>query len=137
MALGGDGTAGGALADAVADVLDKGGRADDGGLVHLGVLPDVVDGAVAGDLAHLLALSGTRAVGGEVLDVVLDELATPGPAVESDEDSAGLGSGGTRVLDDPEGAELALVGLCLEDFVWLTCWWYLASSPCQGRSPGR
>ena len=114
VALGGDGTAVGALVDAVADVLDEGGRADDGGLVHLGVLPDVVDGAVAGDLAHLLALSGARAARGEVLDIVLDELAAFGPTVESNEDGAGLGSGGTRVLDGPKGAGLVLTELGLE-----------------------
>jgi hypothetical protein len=83
VALGGDGAAAGPLALPVADVLGEGGSADDGRLVDLGVLPDVVDGAVAGDSAHLLSLSRARAVAGVLLDVVLDQ-GVLGPAVDGD-----------------------------------------------------
>jgi hypothetical protein len=83
VALGGDGTAAGPLALPVADVLREGGSADNGRLVGLGVLPDVVDGAVAGDGTHLLALSRASAVAGVLLDVVLDEWVL-GPAVDRD-----------------------------------------------------
>jgi hypothetical protein len=98
VALGGDGAAAGALVHAVGDVLGEGGRADDGGLVDLGVLPDVVRRAVAGHGADLLALGGSRAVGGVLLDVVLDER-VGGPAVDGDEDGAGVGGGGAAEVD--------------------------------------
>jgi hypothetical protein len=100
VAGGGNSAGARALVNAVADVLGEGGGALDGGLVHLGVLPDVVDGAIAGDLAHLGALSGTSAVGGVLLDVVLDER-VGGPAVDGDEDGAGGGGGGAREIDLP------------------------------------
>jgi hypothetical protein len=93
VAGGGNSTGARALVDAVGDVLIEGAGALDGGLVHLGVLPDVVDGAVAGDLAHLGALSRASPVGRVLLDVVLDER-VGGPAVDGDEDRAGGGGGG-------------------------------------------
>lgn len=83
VALGGDGSAAGTLVTPVADVLPESGSASDGRLVDLLVLPDVVDGAVAGDLADLLALSRAGAVAGVLLDVVLDQ-GVGGPAVEGD-----------------------------------------------------
>jgi hypothetical protein len=100
VALGGDGTAAGPLVHTVADVLDEGGGTDDGGLVDLGVLPDVVDGAVTGDLAHLRALSGASAVAGVLLNVVLNKRVL-GPSVDGDEDRAGRGGGGAGELDLP------------------------------------
>lgn len=100
VALGGDGTAAGPLALPVRNVLREGGSANDGRLVGLGVLPDVVNGSVAGDGAHLLALSGTRAVAGVLLDVVLDKGAL-GPAVDGDENGAGLGRGGALEANRP------------------------------------
>lgn len=81
VALCGDGAAAGPLVHAVADVLGEGGGSNDGRLVGLGVLPDVVDGAVAGDLAHLLALSRASTVAGVLLDVVLDQWIL-GPTVD-------------------------------------------------------
>jgi hypothetical protein len=98
VALGGDGAAAGALVDAVGDVLGEGGGADDGRLVDLGVLPDVVRRAVAGHGADLLALGRAGAVGGVLLDVVLDER-VGGPAVDGDEDGAGGGGGGALEVD--------------------------------------
>jgi hypothetical protein len=86
------------LVNAVADVLGEGAGSLDGGLVDLGVLPDVVDGAVAGDLAHLGALGRARAVGCVLLDVVLDE-GVRGPSVDGYEDRAGSGLGGAREVD--------------------------------------
>jgi len=100
VALGGDGAAAGPLVLAVGDVLGEGGGTDNGRLVGLGVLPDVVNGSVAGDGAHLLALSGTRAVAGVLLDVVLDKGAL-GPAVDGDENGAGLGRGGALEANRP------------------------------------
>jgi len=81
VALGGDGTAAGPLALPVRNVLREGGSANDGRLVGLGVLPDVVDGAVAGDSAHLLALGRASTVAGVLLNVVLNERVL-GPAVD-------------------------------------------------------
>jgi hypothetical protein len=83
----------------------EGGRADDGRLVDLGVLPDVVGGAVAGDGADLGALSGSSTVGGVLLDVVLDKRVL-GPAVDGDEDGTGLGLGGAGEVDLAGGASL-------------------------------
>jgi hypothetical protein len=105
VARGGDGSRAGALALPVADVLGEGGGADNGRLVHLGVLPDVVDGAVAGDGAHLLALSGSSAVAGVLLDVVLDKRVL-GPSVDGDKDSAGVSGGGTLEVDLAGGSRL-------------------------------
>jgi hypothetical protein len=98
VARSGDSTAASALVDAVADVLGEGGGTLDRGLVDLGVLPDVVDGAVAGDLAHLGALSRAGAVGGVLLDVVLNE-GVGGPSVDGDENRASSGLGGAREVD--------------------------------------
>jgi hypothetical protein len=81
VALSGDGTAAGPLALPVADVLGEGGLAHNGRLVDLGVLPDVVDGAVAGNSTHLLALSRARSVAGVLLDIVLHQGALS-PAVD-------------------------------------------------------
>lgn len=111
VARGGDGSAAGTLLLPVADVLPEGAGSLDGRLVDLLVLPDVVNGAVAGDGAHLLALRAAGAVGGVLLDVVLDQ-GVGGPAVDGDEDSAGLGGGGTLEVD------LAKVGVSF--VVW---WW--------------
>jgi hypothetical protein len=72
VALGGDGSAAGPLLLPVADVLPEGRRALDRGLVDLLVLPDVVDGAVTGDSADLLALSRAGAVARVLLHVVLN-----------------------------------------------------------------
>lgn len=102
VALGGNSAAAGPLVDAVADVLGESGGTLDGRLVDLGVLPDVVDGAVAGDLAHLLALRRAAAVGRVFLHVVLDERVGR-PAVDGDEDRAGLGLGGALKVDLPAG----------------------------------
>ena len=100
MALGGDGAAAGPLVLAVGDVLGEGGGANNGRLVDLGVLPDVVDGAVAGDRTHLCALGRAGAVAGVLLDVVLDE-GVGAPAVDGDEDGAGLGLSGALEADGP------------------------------------
>lgn len=105
VALGGDGSAAGTLVDTVGDVLGEGGGADDRRLVHLGVLPDVVAGAIAGDGADLLALSGARTVGGVLLDVVLDKR-VGGPAVGGDKDGASSGRGGALEVDLPGGSSL-------------------------------
>jgi hypothetical protein len=105
VALGGDGSAAGTLVDTVGDVLGEGGGADDGRLVDLGVLPDVVGRAIAGDGADLGALSGTSTVGGVLLDVVLDKRVLS-PAVDRDEDGASLGLGGTGEVDLAGGAGL-------------------------------
>jgi hypothetical protein len=105
VAGGGDGTAAGALLLAVADVLVEGGGTLDGRLVDLGVLPDVVDGAVAGDRAHLGALSRASTVAGVLLDVVLNK-GVGGPSVDGDKDRAGLGGGGTAEVDLAVGAGL-------------------------------
>jgi hypothetical protein len=83
VARSGDAAAAGPLALPVADVLGECGSTDNRRLVNLGVLPDVVDGAVAGDGAHLLALSGARAVAGVLLDIVLNQ-GVLGPAVDGD-----------------------------------------------------
>jgi hypothetical protein len=98
VAAGGDGAAAGALGLPVGDVLPEGGGALDGGLVDLLVLPDVVDGAVARHGADLLALRAAGAVGGVLLHVVLDER-VGGPAVDGDEDGAGVGARGAREVD--------------------------------------
>lgn len=100
MAAGGDRAAAGPLVLAVGDVLGEGAGAHNGRLVGLGVLPDVVVGAVAVDGAHLLALGGSGAVAGVLLDIVLDERVL-GPAVDGDEDCAGAGRGGAGEVDLP------------------------------------
>ncbi len=56
MARSGDGAAARPLIPAVVNVLPEIGGTRDRGLIDLLVLPDVVDGAVASDGAHLLAL---------------------------------------------------------------------------------
>lgn len=73
VALGGYSAAAGPLALPVADVLSEGGCADNRGLVDLGVLPDVIDGAIASNGADFGALSGSGAVAGIFLDVVLNK----------------------------------------------------------------
>jgi len=98
VALGGNSAAAGPLVNTVADVLGEGGSSLDGRLVDLGVLPDVVDGAVASHLAHLGALGGTGAVGGVLLDVVLDQ-GTGSPSVDGDKDGSCRGGGGTLEVD--------------------------------------
>lgn len=98
VALGGNSAAAGPLVNTVADVLGEGGSSLDRRLVDLGVLPDVVDRAVASHLAHLGALGGTGAVGGVLLDVVLDQ-GTGGPAVDGDKDGSCRGGGGTLEVD--------------------------------------
>ena len=103
VALGGDGAAAGPLALPVGDVLPEGAGALDAGLVDLLVLPDVVDAAVAGDAADLLALCATGTVAGVLLDVVLDE-GVGGPAVDGDEDGASAGLGLALELDVAVGA---------------------------------
>jgi hypothetical protein len=105
VAGGGDASAAGTLVLPVADVLDEGGGTDDGGLVGLGVLPDVVCGAVAGDGAHLLALSGTSAVAGVLLDVVLNQ-GVLGPSVGGDKDGTAGGGGRTLEVDLAGGSRL-------------------------------
>lgn len=102
VARGGDGAAAGPLVHTVADVLGEGGGTNNGRLVNLGVLPDVVARSIASDRAHLLALSRSRAVGGVLLDVVLNK-GVGGPSVDGNEDSAGPGLGGTLELDLPVG----------------------------------
>lgn len=81
MAGRGDSSTTRALSLSIANVLPERGCAGDRWLVDLLVLPDVVDGAVAGDGANLLALCGARAVAGVFLDVVLDQWVR-GPAVD-------------------------------------------------------
>lgn len=105
VALGGDGAAAGTLVHAVGDVLGEGCRADDGRLVDLCVLPDVVGRAVAGDGADLGTLSGTGAIGGVLLNVVLDERVL-GPTVHGDQDSTSLGLCGAGKVDLAGGAGL-------------------------------
>lgn len=105
VALGGNGSAAGALVHAVADVLREGGGTNDGRLVDLSVLPDVVGRAVAGDGADLLALSGASTIASVLLDVVLDKRVL-GPAVNRDEDRAGLGLSRTREVDIPGSSGL-------------------------------
>jgi hypothetical protein len=105
VALGGDSSATGTLVDTVGDVLGEGGGADDGRLVHLGVLPDVVAGAIAGDGADLLALSGAGTVGGVLLDVVLNK-GVGGPAVGRDKDGASSCRGRALEVDLPGGSSL-------------------------------
>lgn len=83
----GDGTAAGPFVDAVGDVLPEGGRARDGRLVDLLVLPDLVRAAVALEGAQLLALRRPGPVGGPLLDIILDERVA-GPAVHGDQDRA-------------------------------------------------
>lgn len=92
VALRRDGSASGPLGLPVANVLPEGRSSLNGRLVHLLVLPDVVDRAIAGDRPNLLALGRTGAVAGVFLDVVLDER-VGGPAVDGDEDCAGCGAG--------------------------------------------
>jgi hypothetical protein len=98
VAAGGNGAAPGALVHTVGDVLVEGRGTLDGGLVDLGVLPDVVDRAVAGDLAHLGALSRASAVAGVLLDVVLNKR-VGGPSVDGNEDCSGSGGGRAREVD--------------------------------------
>lgn len=64
------------------------------------MLPDVVDGSVAGDSADLLALSRTGSVAGILLDVVLDKRVGR-PAVEGDKNGSGGGAGRASELDVP------------------------------------
>jgi hypothetical protein len=140
MALGGDGAAAGPLVLAVADVLGEGCRADDGWLVGLGVLPDVVGGAVASDGAHLLALRGTGTVGGVLLDVVLYE-GVLGPAIDRDKDGTGSGGGGAGEVDLPvSGISNAIFCYCGEIEEGkegkCTCW-FRCSIPCQRQSHQR
>lgn len=78
----------GPLVAAIANVLPKRSRARNRRLVDLLVLPDVVDGAVAGHGAEVLALGRARAVAGVFLDVVFNE-GVRGPAVDGDEGCAG------------------------------------------------
>jgi hypothetical protein len=73
VALCGNSAAARPLALPVADVLSEGGSTDNRGLVDLGVLPDIVDGAVAGHRSDLGTLSGSSTIAGVLLDVVLDK----------------------------------------------------------------
>ena len=97
MALGGDSSATRALILPIADILSEGSRADNGGLVDLGVLPDVVDRAIANHGANLGALCRPCTVVGVLLDVVLNERVL-GPAIDRDKDSAGLSASGTAEI---------------------------------------
>ena len=92
VALRGHSSAAGSLVDSVADVLREGGGADNGRLVDLGVLPDVVAGAIASHRADLSALSGAGAVAGVLLDVVLNERILS-PAIDGDKNGAGSCTG--------------------------------------------
>ena len=56
----------------ITNILPESACALDRRLIHLLMLPYIVDGAVACDAADPLALSGTSAVAGEFLDVVFD-----------------------------------------------------------------
>lgn len=100
MALGRDGAAAGPRALAVRDVLPEGGRAGDGRLVDLLVLPDVVRGAVANHGADLGALGRARAVVGVLLDVVLDQ-GVRRPPIDGHEDGSSGGAGGAAEGDVP------------------------------------
>lgn len=90
VALRSDGSTAGALALPVADILGESRRSNDGWLIHLGVLPDIVYGAITGDGADFLALSRASTVAGVLLDVVLDK-GVRGPAVHRDKYGASLG----------------------------------------------
>lgn len=86
------------LALPIADVLPERARALDGRLVHLLVLPDVVDRAVASNSANFLSLSGTGAIAGVFLDVVFDQRVGR-PAVDRDKNSSSTGGSGTREVN--------------------------------------
>jgi len=92
MALRSNGSASWALVAAVADVLPESCGPGDGRLVDLLVLPDVVDGAVTGHAADLLALSRAGSVAGVFLDVVLNQR-TGGPTVHGNKNGPGGGTG--------------------------------------------
>jgi len=98
VAAGSDGSAARPLVLPVADVLPERARALDGRLVHLLVLPDVVDRAVASNGANLLSLSGTSAIAGVFLDVVFDQ-GISRPAVDGDENGPRVSRSGTREVD--------------------------------------
>ena len=98
MTAGSDRSTARPLALPVANVLPERARALNGRLVHLLVLPDVVDGAVASNSANLLSLSGTSAIAGVFLDVVFDQRIGR-PAVDRDKNSSSAGGSGTREVD--------------------------------------
>jgi len=131
----GDGAPVGPLVDAVRDVLPEGRGARDGRLVDLLVLPDLVGGAVGLEGAELLALGRALAVGGVLLNIVLDQRVA-GPAVDGDEDCArGLGraAGEGDVSAIPvrmSGKRMGRVGVV---FTWL----FPSSNPCRPRSRRR
>lgn len=99
--LGGNRTTSRAGGSAVRDVLGKGGGTDDGGLVNLRVLPDVVHGSVALHRADLGSLGRSLAVRRVLLDVVLDERVL-GPPIHRDQDSAGRVRGRSVKGDVPK-----------------------------------
>lgn len=86
VVLGSNSSTAGSGSPAVRDVLGESGGADNGRLVDLRVLPDVVRRPVALDRAHLGSLGRALAVGSVLLDVVLDQRVL-GPAVHGHENS--------------------------------------------------
>lgn len=98
MALRCHGAATWALRLSVRYVLPECAGSLDGGLVHLLVLPDIVDGAVTSNGADLCALSTAGAVGGVLLNVVFNERVCS-PAVDGDENGSS-GGGGRSIKGD-------------------------------------
>lgn len=68
-----NGPTAGPLVDAVRNVLPESRRASNRRLVGLLVLPDLVRASVGLEGAEILALGRSLAVGGVLLDVVLDQ----------------------------------------------------------------
>lgn len=98
MALRSDSSTARALALPVTDVLGEGGCSNDGWLVHLSVLPDIVDRTITGDRANFLALGRAGAVASVLLNIVLDER-VGGPAINRDKHCPSLGLGRATEVD--------------------------------------
>lgn len=98
MALCSDSSTAGALALPVTDVLGEGGSPNDGRLVHLSVLPDIVDRTITGDRANLLALGRAGAVASVLLNIVLHER-VGGPSINRYKHCASLGLGRAAEVD--------------------------------------